>query len=97
MEKRTPTIKDNTEMSRYELLVDGQTALLEYEQSAGCRTLTHTFVPSGLEGRGIGRQLVEAALADIRARGLRFRPECSFIVRYVQRHPEWEAWVDKER
>lgn len=97
MEKNPHTVTDNTARHRYELELDGDVAILEYEEQPGCRILTHTIVPPRFEGQGIGRELVEAALQDIRDRGLRFRPLCSFIIRYVERHPEWAALVDKGR
>lgn len=97
MEKNPHTVTDNTAEKRYELELDGVMAVLEYEEQPGCRILTHTIVPPRFEGQGIGRELVEAALRDIRDRGLRFRPLCSFIIRYVGRHPEWAALVDKGR
>lgn len=97
MEKNPHTVTDNTARHRYELELDGDVAILEYEEQPGCRILTHTIVPPRFEGQGIGRELVETALQDIRDRGLRFRPLCSFIIRYVERHPEWTVLVDKGR
>ena len=48
-------------------------------------------MPSAFEGQGIGRELVESTLEALRERDVRIIPECSFIVRYIQRHPEWES------
>lgn len=69
MEKNPHTVTDNTARHRYELELDGDVAILEYEEQPGCRILTHTIVPPRFEGQGIGRELVEAALQDIRDRG----------------------------
>ena len=74
--------------SRYELIVDGSTAFAEYELDGDRIVFTHTLVPSELGGRGIGGQLIEAALADVRKRGLKVVPLCPFVKSYMEKHPE---------
>lgn len=91
MEKRHSLIH-NEERHRYEFRLDGGVAYVEYEPAAdGLYRLTHTIVPPQFEGQGIGRELVEATLEALRERGARIIPQCSFIIRYIQRHPEWES------
>ena len=34
-----------------------------------------------------------AALEDIRSKGLRVVPQCSFVEVYIRRHPEWADLV----
>ena len=46
-------------------------ALIEYATGDGFVVLTHTEVPPAYEGQGIGKELVLAALEDIRSKGLR--------------------------
>ena len=41
----------------------------------------------------IGKELVLAALEDIRSKGLRVVPQCSFVEVYIRRHPEWADLV----
>lgn len=50
--------------------------------------MTHTEVPRALRESGIGTRLVLGTLADIRARGLKVRPQCSFVRHVIARHPE---------
>ena len=57
-------LKDNEARSRYEFDLGGHTAYIDYEKDNGTIVLTHTFVPEAYEGRGVGAQLVAAALAD---------------------------------
>jgi predicted GNAT family acetyltransferase len=73
---------------RYELEVDGRVAIAAYRLEDGAVAFTHTVVPPELEGQGVGSRLIAGALADVRARGLRFIPRCSFVAAYAQRHPE---------
>lgn len=89
MEKKHAVI-DNAAEKRYELdLGKGDMALIEYATGDGFVVLTHTEVPSAYEGQGIGKELVLAALEDIRSKGLRVVPQCSFVEVYIRRHPEW--------
>lgn len=92
MEKRYSLIH-NTARRRYEFHLDGGVAYVEYEPSAteGVWLLTHTIVPSAFEGQGIARELVEATLEAFRERGERIIPDCSYIIRYLQRNPAWQS------
>ncbi|MDE5621946.1 MAG: N-acetyltransferase [Alistipes sp.] len=87
------TVVHNTAERRYELDLKGDRAVLEYVELPGVLVLTHTGVPKRHEGRGIGSELVRAALEDIRDRGLRVVPQCRFVERWIRRHPEWEEIV----
>lgn len=82
-------VRDNPAKSRYELEVDGHVAFIAYEPMEGGLVFVHTIVPNALEGRGIGGKLVKGALLDMRRRGLKVRPDCSFVGGYVSRHPEF--------
>lgn len=78
-------VTDNQAKRRYELVVDGTTAYAEYVLVDGSITFTHTIMPEALGGRGIGGRLVNAALDDAEARGLKIVPECSFVAKMVER------------
>ena len=82
-------VQDNAARSRFELTVDGETAVLDYIASPGTLTLTHTGVPPALEGRGVGTALVAGALDAIRARGLKIVVRCWFVEAFIARHPEF--------
>ena len=84
----TGEVRNNEAEHRYELEVEGQLALAAYRLSDGRITFTHTEVPDALEGRGIGSKLVKAALEDVRARGLKAVPACTFVKHYMEKHPE---------
>lgn len=76
------------EASRFELVLDGQTAVCVYRRDGGVLALTHTEVPPAHEGRGIAALLVRVTLDWARAQGLRVRPLCSYVAAYMRRHPE---------
>ncbi len=74
--------------SRFATAVDGRLCVADYRLSGAVMTMTHTLVPPPLEGRGIAAALVAEALAYARREGLRVRPACSYVARYMQRHPD---------
>ena len=97
MEKeKKHTLIDNVALRRYEMDLGGEKAVVEYIVGPGYRILTHTEGPPRFEGQGIGRELVLAVLEDMRAKSLQVIPQCSFIARYIDRHPEWERILVRE-
>jgi predicted GNAT family acetyltransferase len=81
-------VVNNEAKAQYELTVDGHTALAAYKVRPGHLTFYHTEVPAALEGRGIGKRLIKAALADVRRRGLKVVATCPFVHHYIETHPE---------
>jgi predicted GNAT family acetyltransferase len=79
---------DRPERSRFELVVDGHIAFAAYRRDGDILTLTHTIVPEALAGQGIGTKLIGGVLKLARARQERIVPECSFVVAYLEKHPE---------
>jgi predicted GNAT family acetyltransferase len=80
---------------RYELSVDGRLAgVCTYRDAGDTRVLLHTVIFDGYEGHGLGTRLIEFALADIRAAGLRLVPQCPMVALHIDRHPEWADLVD---
>jgi predicted GNAT family acetyltransferase len=79
---------NNPEAGRFEVQLNGQTAVLDYSISNKSIYYTHTTVPSALEGRGIGSALAKAGMEFARENGYKVVPICSFIRTYMDRHPE---------
>jgi uncharacterized protein len=92
------TIRDNAAESRWELLVDGEVAVIStYHDHGSRRTFLHTETQDGYEGKGLASQLVKAALDDATARGLEINPVCPFVHGYLERHPEYGVSSASER
>jgi predicted GNAT family acetyltransferase len=80
---------NNTVQSRYEMEVDGGTALALYRSAPGKVLIYHTEVPRELRGRGIAAKLMRGVLADIRASNLKVVPRCSYVARFMREHSEF--------
>jgi uncharacterized protein len=52
-------------------------------------TLDHTEVEPTSEGKGIGRQLVQAAVDHARQQGMKVRPLCSYAQLLFERNTQW--------
>jgi len=79
---------------RFVARTGGVEAVLEYAAlDAATLDYHHTFVPAALRGGGIASQLTEYALLHARDNGLKVRPTCPFVARYIERHPEFQSIV----
>ena len=88
-------VRNNEQASRYEMQTEAGLAVLEYMRDGKRLALVHTEVPRAVESRGLGAQLVKAALDDAMAQGLRIVPMCAFVRAYIARHPEYVTLVAK--
>lgn len=76
---------------RYSLTLDGHTAELTYSRAGTTRIIIdHTGVPAALAGRGAGKALVQRAVEDARAEGVRIVALCPFAKAQIEKHPEWQ-------
>jgi len=82
------TVEHRPELSRFQATVEGRLSVADYRLSNGVLHMTRTEVPPALQGRGIAAAMVQAALQHALSQGLRVNPLCSYVARYMQRHPE---------
>ncbi len=90
---QVPEVTDNSEESRLELRIGDAVAELVYRRRADRLVLVHTEVPDELGGRGIGGQLVRAALEKAAAEDLTVVPLCPFARSWLERHPDAAAGI----
>ncbi|MEA2604024.1 MAG: uncharacterized protein QOF89_5016 [Acidobacteriota bacterium] len=83
-------VQNDEKERKFHALVDGHEAVIEYVRSGDAYNLLHTFVPEELRGHGVGDQLVQGALDQIKAQGAKFIPTCSFVQAFLKRHPEYQ-------
>jgi uncharacterized protein len=85
-----PAVRDNPELSRFELDTEAGVAVALYQASPGMVSIYHTEVPRALRERGIGAKLVQGALEIARAKGLKVQPRCGFVRHFMATYPEFD-------
>ena len=88
-------VRDDRVAARFEILVDDVVAgYADYQDEPasgadpGVRTFPHTVVDPEFGGRGLAGRMIGEALQATREDGLRVRPACSFVARYVEKNPD---------
>lgn len=61
---------------------------LEYEITESNLSILHTYTFKGYEGKGVGKALVEAAIAEAQRQKVLVNPVCSFAQAYFDRHKD---------
>jgi predicted GNAT family acetyltransferase len=96
-EKDEISISNEGERQRYEIAVAGELAgFVDYRAQGGSVALVHTEVLPQFEGRGLAGRLAEFALEDVRRQGAKVVPTCSYIAKYIRRHPRMQDLVDPQ-
>jgi predicted GNAT family acetyltransferase len=81
-------VTHNEARGQFELALGEEKAVLQYRRTANSITLIHTEVPKAERGRGLGNQLIRAALDFAHFNQLKVVPVCPFVKAYLQKHPE---------
>lgn len=84
-------IMHQPEHSRFYTVVEGFTAHVKYLISDEGLDIRHTVVPQEIGGRGIASALVKAAYDYARTLGLTPLGTCSYAVKWLEKHPEYEG------
>jgi predicted GNAT family acetyltransferase len=84
-------IVDNKAHHRFELVVEGHLAAAYYKVDGNVITFVHTEVPPELGGKGVGSKLVQAALDQVGAEGMKVIAECPFVKAWIGKHPEYKG------
>ena len=83
--------EDGPTGGRYLVTIDGHTAEMTYSKAGATRIIIdHTGVPDALRGKGAGQALVQRAVEDARAAGIKIIPLCPFAKAQSEKHPEWQ-------
>jgi predicted GNAT family acetyltransferase len=81
-------VVDNREAHRFEFVIDGKTAVLDYERTPTSLVLVHTQVPPSLRGRHIADTLAKAGIGAAHTEGLEVVAKCHFVKAYLRKHPQ---------
>ena len=81
-------IVDNPAQKRFETVIEGHTAYIDYTMDGNTIRFEHTIIPEALQGRGLAGQLAAACLKSARDRGLSVTPVCQVVIGYMKKRPE---------
>ncbi|WP_089173305.1 GNAT family N-acetyltransferase [Bosea sp. AS-1] len=87
-------VVEKPEQNRFELALDGGTALVAYRVDGNRLVLIHTEVPEEFSGQGIGSRLAKGVFELIRASGRKAVVRCPFLKAWIAKHPEYDDIVD---
>ncbi|MGW7310812.1 GNAT family N-acetyltransferase [Streptomyces sp. NPDC054835] len=77
------------------MLVDEKRAgLTAYRDRDDRRVFFHTEIDDAYAGQGLASVLVENALNDVRAAGLRIVPVCPYVAKFLKKHEEFADITD---
>lgn len=82
------TLIHNEKECKYEYHIDGHIAYITYDDQNGKVHLTHTIVPEKLAGKGLAKALLEDVLEQIKKADKKAVAQCSYVVKYQEKHPE---------
>jgi predicted GNAT family acetyltransferase len=89
-----PEVIHNAELHRYEINLDGEkVGHADYKVDGDVLVFDHTEVDPAHQGKNLAGILMRHALEDVRARGLKMRPVCSYVVKFVERYDEFSDLV----
>ncbi|MEP1095978.1 MAG: GNAT family N-acetyltransferase [Cyclobacteriaceae bacterium] len=79
----------NQKESRFELLIDGNLAKIDFKKgSKGQLYLIHTEVPEALGSKGVGHKMVREALDWIEQKEVKVVPLCPFVRSFLKQNLE---------
>jgi len=91
------TLIDNEAERQFQFdLEDGERAFITYRWLGEVIVLMHTEVPENAAGKGIASQLALKAFTALRAKGIKAKIYCAFLLSYLKRHPEWNDSVAEQ-
>ncbi len=84
-------VQHDSESKKFFIKNKGQEAHMTYHyQDNETLVYAHTFVPPELRGSGLAGKVVRTALEWARSQGLKVVPTCSYVQKFVRRHPEFQ-------
>jgi predicted GNAT family acetyltransferase len=90
MQQSQTKLRRNAAQNRFEIEADGQLAgFIDYRERGDVLDLVHTQVEPAYEGQGLASKLAQFALDEARRSGKKVAPSCSYVARWMDRHPDY--------
>lgn len=84
----------NAERQQYEIFYRGKLAGFAAAPFIGeaTRLFDHTVIFPAFRGAGLAAELVDAALLDVRSKGMKVKATCPLVVAFMGKHPAYD-WL----
>ena len=86
-------LRDNTQASRYQLDVEGQTVFANYRMAEGVLTILWVEAPPALRGTGAAGKLMSLVAEEASRRGWRIVPVCGYAAAWLRRSKTYRDLV----
>ena len=85
-------VRDNRELQRFELPVDGQVVFAEYRRQPGRLVITYVESPPSLRGAGHAGRLMQGVLEEARTEQVKVLPlaAIAFLLGYRRLERPWD-------
>jgi len=85
-------VRQDTAEDRFELVIDGQVAgFSAYQQQGDSIVFTHTEISPDRQEHGLGGQLVQGSLDQVRDNTeLRVVAQCPFVAHWLTEHEDYQ-------
>lgn len=70
----------------------GKAELLYKIENGNIMSIYHTFVPDEERGKGIAERLARSAFAFAKEKSFKVRPDCPYIVHFIEKHKEYRQY-----
>lgn len=90
-----PEVVQNVAGARFEMVVNGQIAHLDYEVAGDRIRFVHIEVPPELRHHNLAEELARTGLEYARREHLRVVPICPFVREFLARHAEYLPLVEE--
>jgi uncharacterized protein len=92
----TEVVQD-VEQNQFEIVVDGDVAgFSAYQLFGNSIVFTHTQIDPNRTEHGLGSELVQGELDQIRATtSLRVVAQCPFVAHFIREHPEYQDLLSR--
>jgi len=77
---------DNTAKKRFELELDGGTAIADYQRDGGTLSINRVYVPEELRGQGAAGQIMAEIVKAAEQAGEQIIPVCSYAAAWMEKH-----------
>jgi predicted GNAT family acetyltransferase len=82
-------MKNNQELSRFELEISGQTVYATYKILGSVLNINYVFAPQELRGSSAAGKLMEEIVQAAKKDKLKINPVCGYAAAWLRKHKEY--------